>query len=142
MPRASWRGFLRLSLVSCPVGASRDGNGRFHLDEPLGAELRPIIRAFLCRRGDPARDRVPSPPGWGELPPAPFPAGRAEGPGNGAGLGDPAGEGGPRVAGGRSGQRPGRSGRALVVRARDNVSAGRSPQSRPGSGVHSRSSLQ
>ena len=60
MPRASWRGFLRLSLVSCPVGASRDGNGRFHLDEPLGDELRPIIRAFLCRRGDPAQARAPA----------------------------------------------------------------------------------
>jgi hypothetical protein len=38
------RYFRRLART---LGASRDGNGRFQLDEPLGDELRPIIRAFL-----------------------------------------------------------------------------------------------
>jgi hypothetical protein len=36
--------FRRLARA---LGAPRDGNGRFQLDEPLGDELRPIIRAFL-----------------------------------------------------------------------------------------------
>jgi hypothetical protein len=29
------------------LGVSRDGNGRFQLDESLGNELRPIIRTFV-----------------------------------------------------------------------------------------------
>src|ERR1700722_11247762 len=33
------------NLACLTLGASRDGNGRFQLDEPLGDELRPIIRA-------------------------------------------------------------------------------------------------
>jgi hypothetical protein len=52
-PATLSRDALRLAVVGISgdfaraLGASRDGNGRFQLDESLGNKLRPIIRTFL-----------------------------------------------------------------------------------------------
>ena len=67
MPRASWKGFLRLSLVSCPVylspATTRTKPIRLHQVWVPGAASRPEERAPERRRFEPANE-VDEPEEW------------------------------------------------------------------------------
>jgi hypothetical protein len=57
MPRASWRGFLRLSLVSCPIYLSPATIGR-----PAADVFNPPIKAPPSRQAM-TRQPIADPPG-------------------------------------------------------------------------------
>ena len=64
MPRASWRGFLRLSLVSCPVclspGTTRTKPIRLHqVWQPAPVD---VAEEALCDRGEGQQGSAPSAP--------------------------------------------------------------------------------